>query len=174
MTLNATTLKSEIFAITGNPANYPGDPVEAAQKLADAYDTYAQDATDLTGDGPITVNKSGFQSSLNFTVGNTAAQAALAFELAVIAYWTSAKFDTSTPPPGSVTKISSTIIIPPISNGLLLTVFSDISGADADTKAQQIADALHSMTITGAGIIQHTIPSPSGPIPGPPLPFTII
>jgi len=174
MTLSASNLKSLILAATGNPGDFAASPAEATQRLTDAYDTYAQDAVDGSGDGPLVVNKSGFQSALNFT-GTTSSAAATSFEAAVVAYWTGATFNISTPPPGSVVKVSSMIVVPPIPNGQILTVFNDVSpGVSADTKAQQMADALHSMTITGSGIIQHLIPpTPTPPTPGPPILFNI-
>lgn len=171
MALSESKLKGLILDITNS---FPGSPFEAINLLTDAYDSYAQDAVDGTGDPPLVVNKSAFKSALNFDIGNTAVIAATTFESAVVEYWTGATFSPSTPPPGSVAKVSSAIVTPPIPNGLLLTVFSNTTaGISADTKAQEMASALHSMTITGAGLIQHMIPSPSGPVPGPPIPFTI-
>jgi len=171
MALSASKLKNEILAIINDPLNFPASENEAKQRLADAYDNYAQDAVDGSGDGPLSVNKSGFQSALNFPVGGSAAAAATAFETAVVTYWTGATFNITTPPIGSLSKVSSTIITPPIPNGLIGVVFADISaGVTADEKAQQVADAIHTMTITGAGIINHIIP---GGFPGPPIPYTI-
>lgn len=171
MALSSSKLKNEILAVTGDPSNFPSSENDAKQRLADAYDNYAQDAVDSSGDGPLIVNKSAFQSALSFSVGGSAAAAAAAFEAAIVAYWTGATFNITTPPPGSILKVSSTIVTPPIPNGLIGGVFSNISPeVTADTKAQQIADAIHAMTITGTGVIAHMLP---GSIPGPPIPFTI-
>jgi hypothetical protein len=107
MTLSASKLKDELLKVldstnihfVGNSATI----IAAANNWANAYDVYAKDATDLSGDAVVLTNKAGFASTLAAQIppspnAGSYATTANAFDLAFIAYWTAATFRTGTPP----------------------------------------------------------------------------
>lgn len=176
MALNLATLQQSILDLLSDPAG-PKTPPQARAAWADAYDSYAKAATDVSFDRLATSNRLGFQSALIFDKNSsTHVTAALEFERAFIAYWTGATFATAKPPlpttpcpsvppaPPWAKEISSIVIAATPGLAVLLTpVFADNTSPDLNTRAAQLASAFHTATLTNVLVLISgtTVPSPS-------------
>ncbi len=152
--------------------NYPNNIDEAVDAWTSAYNDYAMQAEDGTGDKPKNVNKSEFEAKIRtaFNYGNYLGSSSN-FESAISAYWDSATFETNYFVPPLTGKSSSKIISKPLPNGQMFGVFSDISSnTTVNEKVQQIVDVIHEITTTGAGTMEFILPNGSL---SPPVPFLI-
>lgn len=184
MALSASILKSEILKLVDpNDPGFVGFPEDSAtmqSNWTNAFDAYALNAVDVSGDIITTVNKAGFQSALAplFNPNSTSTAAANAFATAWAAYWTGAIFAVGIPPPSGVggngifgIEISSvvTVIVSANLSVELKTIFDKVdTDQDPDIKAQQIADALHAATTNDITVLitgTDTTPPPTGPLP---------
>jgi len=149
MALNKVTLQTELESWMGSTYT---DINDAANAFANAYDTYAQDALDVSNDGPDTLNKQGIiDAFITLTTSETPTSASVTFEDAIIAYWNGGTFELLTPPAGTITpeisaNVTGNIATSAISTDLK-TVFENTSDSAA-TKASQIADILDTATKT--------------------------
>ncbi len=162
----------------GHPATKAG----AATNFAAAYDTYAQDAEDASGDtfllAPVASN---FEDALTFNT-NTPADMAAEFGAAFLAYWSGVTFSigsllnpTTEPCPSvggtGVWSVEITSVITAITNtGLIAQLTSEFTtlSIDGATKAVDIAAIFHTATtIEVLALISglDTTPTPSGPLP---------
>jgi len=176
-------------SFVGHPANVS----DAATNFANAYDTYALDAVDYSGDAVAVVNKAGFESTLAASLppgnpGGTPLAASAAFDNAFISYWTGATFAIGIiPPPAGIcpnvggnsifsVELSSVVsaITPSILGNLLSTVWNSLppTGSketeDPSIAASAIASALHTATTTAISVLisgLDTTPIPAGPLP---------
>lgn len=104
MSLDINILKDEILKIIDkdNPnfVGYSDDYTVTATNWANAYDTYARNAEDISGDVLVTANKPGFIAALaaGLATSVTPASAAAAYEAAFVIYWTAATFSIGIPP----------------------------------------------------------------------------
>lgn len=180
MALDKSKLTNELTTWLENQGDYLDDETstgieKSADAFANAYETYALDAVDVSGDSPDVVNKSGLASAIKaITVPGTAATAALQYETGIVAFWTGATFKLLTPPAGTIApEVSAIVTTPPVPGPLaiaLTAVFSDISGKDHATKASEIADALDTATKTVVVTCTGTNaapPPPTIPVLGP-------
>ncbi len=190
MALSLTTLANELLKLFDvNSTSFVGWPTTVAQvatNWANAYDTYAKQAVDASGDSVAIANAASFKSTLQANLPTyatgTAALAAQAFDLAFISYWTGATFvlgklPTSGSPClnlGGTTifsaEISSavSVVTPGELSAALLTRFTDKAVYTAQQKANSIAQALHIATTTAVTVLItgiDTTPPPAGPIP---------
>lgn len=184
MALSASILKTEILKLVDpdDPGfvGFPEDTATMQANWTDAFDAYALNAVDVSGDPVVTVNKAGFQAALAplFNPDSTSTAAANAFASAWSAYWTGATFAILIPPPSGVggngifgVEISSavTVVVPANLSSDLKTIFDTIdTDQDPDTKAQQIADAFHAATTNDITVLisgLDTTPPPTGPLP---------
>lgn len=173
MALASATLKTEILklvdpndvAFVGHPADVAG----AAANWATAYDNYALNAVDFSGDAVSIVNKALFQSTLasQLASSTTAATAAAAFGAAWLAYWTGAVFSVGTPPVSAppclnvggtlIFSVEATSVVAPapIPAGLitLLTTEFGVKTEDPDAKATALANAFHTATTTAIFVL---------------------
>lgn len=186
MALSASTLAGELRKIFDPGAGGFGWPASRSAAIASitaAYDTYASDAVDYSGDAVASKSPSGFQAALAAAFSDTwtAADAADAFRDAWIAYWTGATFAVGAPPPPSgqcpnsggntvfSVEISSAVTIingAPLRASLLYE-FGNL-GIDGDAKATAIAAAFHAATtndITCRIDGLDSTPPPTGPLP---------
>lgn len=183
MALNQALLKSELLKLFDETdpgfAGWPTTIVQAATNFANAYDKYAIQAQDASGEPPLSVNKAGFETALMSIpvpeVG-TAAVSANIFDQAFLAYWTGGSFTFGIPPPTGVggtgifsVELSSVVlsVTPSVLGNLLLPIFSTYS-AFAEPQADAIASAFHTATTTAVVVIitgLDTTPPPTGPLP---------
>jgi len=153
---------------------FPTDIATAAANWTDAYDTYALDAEDASGDTLASASASSFEEHLGGGPGDppspppnlpgpggTPTMAAQAFDDAFVKYWTGASFNVGTPPVhlspcpnvGGTTIFSTeaTSVVSGVTanvlRGLLIPIFSDINpSTTAAQKASQIATAFDTAT----------------------------
>lgn len=175
MALSASTLKTNLIN-WATQSQGMSEKQDALQGFVTAYKNYAIQAQDISGDFLLTYSESGMLDVLmSLSPGNTVVQGAQAFEQAIIAFWTGATFQLTTPPPGTVapevSAVVTTNIIPGVLASALQSVFADISpDTPLETKMEQLAQVLHSATTT---IIVTCIgtnagpPPPVIPVPGP-------
>lgn len=157
---------------------------EYEERWASAYDAYARQAQDVSGELPITVNGTGFRRALNFEASGSAAALAAQFEAAFQVYWTGAIFSFGIPPPpvppgcpnvGGTsifsTELSSLVIevVPSVMQAQLVTQFSVASREESiESRAQAIASAIHMATTTAVFVLitgLDTTSPPTGPLP---------
>jgi hypothetical protein len=159
-------------------AGYPADVATAAANFADAYNTYAIDAVDVSGDMLAVANKAGFQSALaaGLAASQSGAQAAQAFASAWALFWLSATFQVGVPPTPAArcpsvggtgiwsveaTSIVTAAVPAPLQSALALE-FATISDTPA-VKAAALADAFHTATlsvvVTVSGLDASPIPT---------------
>jgi len=183
MTLSPSIMRAELRKFFVPPVQ-PSDKPKARRQWANAYDTYAKLATDVSGDVVTSVNKPGFQSALIFSEkSGTPAQAAAEFEAAFIAYWTGATFAVgavplpSAPcpsiPPAPLWATEATSVVLSVAPGLanrLLPIFTNNSPNQSVSRVtKQIADAFHAATTTDVLVL---ITGLTLPPPPPGLPVT--
>jgi len=192
MALSQATLKTELLKIMDpdNPSfvGHPDNVNDAAANWAAAYDTYALNAADYSGDALASANAPGFETTLANMLpagdpGGTAATAAAAFEAAFIMYWTGAVFAVGiVPPPTGVCpniggntifglEATSAVItiVPNILIPLLVAAWANPLGTeDPDAAATIAASAFHTATTTAVFVLisgTDTTPPPAGPLP---------
>jgi hypothetical protein len=173
MALNQSTLETKIRELIDPDysgfIDHPNTKLEGVNNWATAYDIYALDAQDLSGDVLLTANKAGFVSALldNMPdpVYGTSIAAATAFELAFVAYWTGATFailhnplptlpcpnigGTGTFSTETTSIVSS--VIPDVLKNLLLVELSEVS-SDGAAKAASLAAVFHVATISAVKV----------------------
>ena len=135
---------------------------EAREAWADIYDTYAQNAEDVSGDAVTVTNRAGFKAALVFTSStdpSAAGVVASEFANAFLAYWTGGVFAVGTPPsPGAVctsvggnlvwgVEASSlvTVVNPAILQASLTTEFGK-NTVDGKVKSEDLAAIFHAAT----------------------------
>lgn len=179
MPLQKTLLSQQFLRIMKDPKGQRSVR-QAKQSWTDAYDSYASAATDVSGDLVASKNPSAFRSALNWNNRTgTAAQAALEWEQAFIAYWTGGVFSTGVPPSPAAacpsvpptpiwqTEITSTVVsATPGLASLLTPILSDNTDHDLNRRAQRMADAFHTATTTNVIVLISgvTIPIPPAPV----------
>lgn len=163
MSLSQSKLKTELVtALQTNPANM----TLFAEVFSTAYDNYAKDAVDISGESLATTGKNAMKSSLLSldAPGNVLPLYALAIETAVIAYWGASAFPKLIPPTGisSETSVTITPMTPgSIQPGLLAKLL--LGAGDVATSADDHSIILHTATITVK--TTHTGPSTAFPFP---------
>jgi hypothetical protein len=149
MALDKSKLKTELESWMNTHYDNLND---AANAFADAYNTYALDAYDISGDTPLSVNKAGIVSAiLSLTLNETAATSAIKFQTGLVNYWTGGTFKLLTPPAGTIAPEISAIvtasIIPPAISSTLTTIFTDLNkDTTVSTKATQISNLFDTAT----------------------------
>jgi len=183
MALDKSKLSSSLRSLFENPDGI-SSAADAEAKWADAYNSYAMDAEDASGDRPAVTNQGGFLSTLSLVEGATVAGAAQLFDAAFVTYWTGGVFVVGTPitvpPPGCpsiggttiwATEITSlvTVVVPGVLAGLLAPILGSLSdSATPASKANGIAGAFHQATTTAVMVLMtglDTTPPPVGPLP---------
>lgn len=184
MALDKSVLKEELLKLLDEGhaefAGFPSSASDAAQNWADAYDTYAADAEDVSGDAVASANAAGFKSALVFADGTpTPVASSLEYDAAFVAYWTGATFAVGTPPSSGTggngtfgVELSSAVVsvIPAVLGGLMATILAAIdSDQDPDVKAGKFADAFHDATTSAVLVLisglDTTPPPGGGPLP---------
>jgi hypothetical protein len=186
MALNINKLKSELLKLLDkNNPNFVGFPTNAtdfANNWANAYDTYAKDAQDASGDVVLTVHKSAMAArllTLNVPAG-VIATAASTFDQALADYWNAAIFSVGIPPTPAAAcpsaggtglwSAEASSVVSAVTAGVLqasMLSLLAIPSDDVNVKATALATALHAattqavkVTITGTDT---TVP-PAGPL----------
>lgn len=188
MALDAAALKAEILKIIDpeDPdfVGWPADAAAAAANWAAAFDTFAVDAEDASGDALVAGNAAGFESAVAAGFAAlTAAGAAAGYGLGAIAYWTAAAFavgtllDPLTEPCASVgtgTGIwgieATSVVTVPLSTALVAALTDEfgVLSEDPDAKAEALADAFFDSTTSEITVLisgTDTTPPPAGPLP---------
>jgi len=100
---------------------------DSAQTFANIYDTYAQDAEDVTGDNPATVYPDKLRDYLiaNWFIGATYYESAEIFEEAIKLYWGGGTFQLLNPPAGAVEETRADVIAT-VSTGSIKTDLADV------------------------------------------------
>jgi hypothetical protein len=154
--LNKSTLKQEILVIMNNK---PTSLYSAAQLWSDAYDIYAKDATDLSGDTIKSgTNKDSLLTKLHEAfLSMDAGISSTKINEGVISYWGSVVFNTDNIIPPWTSKISSKVTYPPLLNPeSLYTIFMSLeNSATYESKAIEISDYLHTITTTAKATISY-------------------
>jgi len=185
MALDKSKLETELIKMLDEAHDdfigFPADAAEAAANWAAAYDTYAADVEDVSGDGIASANAAGFESALVFADTNTPALAELEFDAAFVAYWTGATFSVGTPPSSGVggngtwgvEQTSAVVACPP---GALKAEITSILASNAKesaaSKAGKLATAFHNATTGGAIVVLIAGLDTTPPASGGPLPIT--
>lgn len=169
MTLSKATLKTELLKImdSANPqfVGWPTTPADAITNFANAYNTYAVQATDISGDVLVTANLAGFQAAITASIpppnpGGTLANYATVMGTAFTAYWTGAIFaigkipppQTPLPPNNGIWGIELTSLVTIVNSaGLQSSILSQLNQQfdNADDAADAVADVWHNATTTG-------------------------
>jgi hypothetical protein len=108
--MNTPGLISDLTKMFSDPNFAPTLDLHA-KKLADMYDKFAQSVLDASGDIAVGGDKAQFESTLKsmLTAANGVPPlAALAYEAACTAYWTTAVFGKTLPAPGLLSEITVT------------------------------------------------------------------
>lgn len=183
MALDVNKLKTELLKIIDpNDAHFVGYPTNAtdfANNWANAYDTYARDAQDVSGDVLVTAFKTAMAAkllTLNVPAG-VIATAASTFDDALKAYWASAIFAVGIVPTlasacpsvgGTGTwSIETSSIGVGFTAGILETALLSllaIPSSDPLVKATALAGAFHAATTTAVKVlitgVDTTVPTP--------------
>jgi hypothetical protein len=136
----------------------------------DYYYKYAMTAQDVSGDIPLLLNKTNAVNILKtISLTETPNTVAIKFENALIALWLGATFMTLFPPTGTIAPETSAIvtvnILPNSLAPLLTTVFSNLTPTNTkEQKAQEIADALDTVTKTIQVTCIGTVAVPPPPV----------
>jgi hypothetical protein len=153
MALSQTTLKNSLLSWMQGKASY-STLSQSMSVFIDAYEAYALNAIDVSGDGLLTYFKANALAILN-TLSNseTAATAAQKIENAIKAFWTLATFSLTIPPAGTILPEISAIVTTNIIAGTLasslLSIFNNLGSGETDTtKADSLATALNNSTKT--------------------------
>jgi hypothetical protein len=181
MTLNVAKLRSDIKAhLDAGGSKASPSSLEAAAKWATIYDTYARQATDVSGDKVAVTNKLGFQAALAFTPAGLPITAALQFQAGFMAYWTGAVFAVGIPPtpaaacpsippaPPWAVEVSSLVasVLPGLAP-LLVPTFANTANRPTSVVAGELASAFHTATTTMVMVLITgiTLPPPPGGLP---------
>lgn len=185
MALSKAVLKAELLKImdSANPqfVGWPATSAAAVDNFANAYNTYAVQATDISGDILTTANLAGFKAAITAAIppanpGGTIANYATTMGTAFTAYWTGAIFAIGLLPPGGVggtglfsVEITSLVTVVN-SAGLQAQILADLTQPfdNADDAADALADIWHTATTTGITVLisgLDTTPPPGGPLP---------
>jgi hypothetical protein len=163
-------------------ADYSDDPAEkeegktgiekSAEAFAAAYDNYAMDAEDVSGDGPLTLNKQGIIDAIkSITLPGTAATAAQKFAQGIVAYWTGGVFAVTSLIEGWSTETAAAVTSVPFLSSLtveLAVIFNDKEDIITHTgKAEKIAEKLDAATKTVIVTCTGTSGGSSVSAPGP-------
>jgi hypothetical protein len=185
MTLSKATLKAELLKImdSQNPnfVGWPATPATAITNFAAAYNTYATQATDISGDHLILANLPGFIAAITSAMpppspGGTLANYASTMATAFTTYWTAAPFTILIPPPSGiggtgVFSIEVTSLVTVINSAILSTgILTQLNQQfdSADDAADAVADVWHTATTTAITVVivgLDTTPPPAGPLP---------
>jgi hypothetical protein len=180
MALSADTLRDEFLKIFDpNNADFVGWPTTVAEAITNwtnAYDTYALDAEDHSGDSLLIGNTVGFSAALTAVwkdippgPAGTETTAANALDTAFVAYWTVippalTNFGLINLLPGWGTELSSlSVAAPGFLATALLTEFNKKT-EDMTTLATNIANAFHTVTTTNI-VVTILGTDPSGLVP---------
>lgn len=179
MALNQAKLTASLLDIFANKGS--SRTVEAfEEQWADAYDSYARDARDVSGDSLLLASPTGFRRSLNFRSCSQPQHIANQFEMAFQAYWTGAIFQIGIPPSpipigcpnvGGNTifgvELTSMVILvtPQVVFGQMYPEFSVADRGDSiSARATRIAAAMHMATTTAILVLisglDTTVPTP--------------
>jgi hypothetical protein len=189
MALSVATLTAELRKIM-DPAyegfSYPTSRAAAISRWTSAYDTYAQEAVDASGDEVSAANAAGFSAAITsgWIDAWTYEEAASAFRDAFIAYWTGATFAVGSLIGGTGTVgcqnqgtgnrifgVEYTSVVSNVNDAALYAALLNelsILRVDGAVKAQAIAEIFHAATISGV-LVQisglDTTPPPINPQP---------
>lgn len=187
MALDVNKLKNELLKLLDpnnlNFVGYPTNATDFANNWGNAYDTYAQDAQDVSTDPLVAAHKPLMVAKLELlnTPFGVIATAASTFDDALKAYWLGATFATLVVPTGTgacpnsggsglfAAEVSSVVSawtagILQASMASLLAIPSD----DPHVKATALANALHTATTSAVKVTitgTDTTPPPGGPHP---------
>lgn len=165
MALDKSKLQTELENWLNNKNNYLTRN-DAYTAFADAYETYALDAQDVSGDVVNIYNKPDLISTLEeIPEIGTVEIASQKFEDAINAFWTGALFYKTIAPAGTILPETIAITFFPTTSDLikdgLTTIFEDLSPETTlIQKAQQIATILDTGTKTILTYCVGTNPSP--------------
>jgi len=188
MTLSKAVLKAELLKIidSANPnfVGWPADPATATSNFATAYNTYAIQATDISGDMLVTANLPGFITAITSAMpppvpGGTLANYATTMGLALTAYWTGAIFAILIPPPpgipvppnNGIFSIEATSLVTIVNAAILQNaILAQLNQQfdSADDAADAVADVWHTATTTAITVViagLDSTPPPIGPWP---------
>ena len=186
--LNEGKLRASLLRFFTNPAGLISIP-QAEERWATAYDDYARDAEDLSGDPVLLSNRPGFRAPLRFRGIRNSVQFAQQIEAGFLAYWAGATFALGNLVPGTGTvdcptigpvgsnfifasEISSLVILvaPGVMfSGILPHVSVTYRGVTAEQQSRRIAAAMHAATTSAVTVlisgIDTVIPGLGGPFP---------
>lgn len=192
MPLVKATLEAEIRKLIDpdDPlfSGWPPDTDQAAANWAAAYDLYASQATDVSGDPVLTKFPNLFELKLAGDPGpppepglpdsDEAAEAADIFDRAFVAYWTGAIFVVGVPPPPTgipcpnvggtgIFSVETTSVVSTVTSGMLKALleieFASKTGAGSD-KAVALANIFDAVTKAAVLVLitglDTTVPTP--------------
>jgi hypothetical protein len=180
MALDRSKLSGRLRTLFTSPDGI-ANAQDAESRWTAAYDSYALDAEDVSGDMVTTTNRPGFLSALDFGSWSSVQQAAQRFDDAFVAYWTGGVFAVGSliaVPPGECPNVGGngtwasettsvvTAVVAGVLKGLLLPILRANSGTP-ESKAREMARAFHEATTTAVTVLitgLDTTPGPGGPL----------
>lgn len=179
MALNQAKLAASLLDIFSSKGA-SGSAEAFEEQWSDAYDAYARDARDVSGDALLTASPMGFRRSLNFRACSQPQHIASQFEMAFQAYWTGAIFQVGIPPSpipiGCPNVGGNTVFGVELTSVVILVtpqvvfgqMYPEFSVADRDdsiaARATRIATAMHAATTTAILVLisglDTTVPTP--------------
>lgn len=142
---------------------------KTAKKMGEELASYLNNMEDMTGDNPVPPFQVGQTKPIFDAINKLGDIGPGGVQGLVQTHWAALfpiNFQLSTPPPGSVQKVSS--IGSPVPMQPLTPVLT--GPGTLDGFHNQFATIVHATASTIPIVINHLIPSPSGPVPGPPIP----
>lgn len=188
MTLSKATLKAELLKImdAADPSfiGWPATSAQAITNFANAYHTYALQATDISGDSIVTTNLAGFKAAITSAIppptpGGTLANYATTMASAFTAYWTGGAFavgilpppQAPVPPNNGIWSVETTSLVTVVNSAILSNaILAQLNQQfdNVDDAADAVANVWHTATTTGVTVTIvgfDTTPPIAGPFP---------
>jgi len=180
VTLRETKLRQALSKWFSDPRGVPSAR-QAEARFASVYHDYAKEVEDLSGDRAANLDKSKFESALNFRKSRTAKQFCKQLDEAFVRYWSGTVFavgslpspTTSCPNVGGtgVFAVETLSTVVGVASGVLYRKLLPIitpTGGSAKSQAVKMARAFDEATKSAVTVLivgQDTTPPPTGPLP---------
>lgn len=150
---------------------------QAERKLSQVYHAYAQDAEDVSGEGPTNLDAGKFERCLDFGRSRSARQFAQQLDDAFVEYWKGTTFPTLVVPPssppcpnvggsGSFSSESASVVLSVAKGAMREAVLPVLSkGNTADQAARKMAEAMDQ--VTKSAVTVYIVGLDTSPYPGP-------
>jgi len=159
----------------------PSNERDAAKSIADAYEIGMLSATTMLQNSLLTYNKAILQSNLESAFLLARATSKLNMKLVAsgfVGFWAGSQFSPLPPHPPTILPMPiptpCVVVFPGDINSLEVALKASLmafSGKTTNITIQSMILALRTHTTTINGVYNGLVPSPTGPIPSPPIPW---